>query len=134
MPIITVDEWRDIEEILHEIEERIKGLENIFYEHWGPKGFRNFYVALELMDRCFETDWKKILNESDNNFVRDITDITKSAFDNLLGLEISNAIDLLGYWWRCEYANWPKYRFERTGFGYLELHTDDKNIVVKVII
>lgn len=54
----------------------------------------------------------------------------KDYFESLIGLEISEARKRLGYWWRCTGSHWPLYQFKRAAGGYVQLHTNEKNIVV----
>ena len=71
---------------------------------------------------------KNYLNEVSN----DKLEIQKS----LIGLEISNAKKLLGYWWILESSFLSSqggyYCFSRSGKGKIQLKTDRKNIVINI--
>lgn len=57
----------------------------------------------------------------------------KEFFSGLVGLDIKDAIDKLGYWWCLHNVHHNPfvgfYTFERAAGGYLELRTDNNNIV-----
>ena len=57
--------------------------------------------------------------------------------ENLLGLTLSEAEKRLGYWWMLESVrvNWPIgwYRFHRAPNKYIELKTDNNNVVTSVL-
>ena len=57
----------------------------------------------------------------------------RDFFRSLIGLDIKDAIDKLGYWWRLHNVHRNPsvgfYTFERAAGGHLELRTDNKNIV-----
>lgn len=56
--------------------------------------------------------------------------------NDLMGLTISDAKKLLGYWWTLNNQNVSAsggtYTFERSGKGIIEIQTDSKNIIIDV--
>jgi len=54
----------------------------------------------------------------------------KDYFESLIGLEISEAHKRLGRWWVCAGLCCHDYQFERAAGGYVQLRTNEKNIVV----
>jgi hypothetical protein len=57
----------------------------------------------------------------------------KQFFKGLIGLDIAEARRKLGHWWLCTHSSNNYfigfYTFERAAGGFLELRTDNKNIV-----
>ena len=62
-------------------------------------------------------------------------DLANNTASRLIGLEISEAAKMLGYWWVLENQNigssGSQYNFTRAGAGKVTLYTNEKNIVVK---
>lgn len=52
--------------------------------------------------------------------------------ENLLGLTLSKAEKRLGYWWVLEICGVCYYRFHKAPNKYIELKTDNNNVVTSV--
>ena len=61
--------------------------------------------------------------------------LINNTASQLIGLEISEAVKRLGYWWALESQNIgsysSQYNFVRAGAGKITLYTNEKNIVVQ---